>query len=563
MAIIGIDLGTTNSACGIFLDDGVKLIPNRLGDLLTPSVVGLDDRNHIIVGRTAKERLIQHSDRTVGAFKRMMGTRHQIKLGKQSFTATELSSLVLRSLKEDAETFLQAPVHEAVISVPAYFSDNQRQATKQAAEMAGLKVLRLINEPTAAAIAYGLNDRQQGTYMILDMGGGTFDVSILEFFEGVMQVHASAGDNFLGGEDFVDAMYKAVLAELKVDKNQVPAHLEQRILMQMETAKRRVSSEPEQKIELDFGVKQTEFSVTPEWFSSVVVPLLLRVKAPIERALNDAQLSPDDLDDVVLVGGATRMGVFRNAVGRMFGLIPSCHLDPDLVVAMGATLQAGLLARNEALEDIVLTDVCPYTLGTGVLNHDNPNAPSLLLPIIERNTTVPISIERMVQTSADNQTQVQVDVYQGEHRVADRNIRLGELTVPVPRGPRGQEKVAIRYSYDMSGLLEVDVRVLSTGKTYSTQIEQSPGMLSDSEIARGRERLAALKFHPRELEANQVLLARAERMYEASLGDKRHAIGEVTAQFEATLERQIPAEIEAARLRFAELLDSLDVEEWF
>lgn len=563
MAILGIDLGTTNSACGIYTADGVKLIPNRLGDLLTPSVVGLDDSGHVVVGRLAKERLIQHSDSTVGAFKRLMGARHQIKIGKQLFTATELSSLVLRSLKSDAETFLGEPIHEAVISVPAYFSDNQRQATKQAAEIAGLKVLRLINEPTAAAIAYGLNDKPQGTYMILDMGGGTFDVSILEFFEEVMQVHASAGDNFLGGEDFVDAMYQAIVSELKIDKSTVPAHLEQRILMQLETAKRRVSSEQNQLLTLDFGAQQHEFQITPDWFMAVVTPLLLRVKAPVERALRDANQNPSHLDDVVLVGGATRMGVFRNAIGRMFGVIPTCHLDPDLVVAMGAAIQAGLLERNEALDDIVLTDVCPYTLGTGVMNHVNPTGSDLFMPIIERNTTVPVSIEKEIATAADNQTQLLIKVYQGEQRLVDRNIYLGELLVPVPRGPKGREQARVRFSYDMSGLLEVDVAVVSTNKTYSTTIEQSPGMLSEQELARSRVRLAALKFHPRELEANQLLLARAERMYEANLGDLRQAIGQMLAQFEAVLDRQRPNEIERARTEFANALDSLDREEWF
>lgn len=563
MAIIGIDLGTTNSACGVFSNDGVKLIPNRLGDLLTPSVVGLDDSGHLVVGRLAKERLIQHSDRTVGAFKRMMGSRHQIKIGKQLFTATELSSFVLRSLKEDAETYLGEPVSEAVISVPAYFSDNQRQATKQAAEIAGLKVMRLINEPTAAAIAYGLNDNQQGTYMILDMGGGTFDVSILEFFEGVMQVHASAGDNFLGGEDFVDAMYEAIVNDLNIDKTAVPAHLEQRILMQLETAKRRVSSEQSQILALDFGSTQCEFNVTPVWFQEVVNPLLLRVKVPVERALRDANQTPSELDDVVLVGGATRMGVFRNAIGRMFGVIPSCHLDPDLVVAMGAAIQAGLIERNEALEDIVLTDVCPYTLGTGVINNGNPTGSDVFLPIIERNTTVPISIEKDISTAADNQTKLLIKVYQGEHRLVERNICLGELTVPVPRGPKGREAAKVRFSYDMSGLLEVDVTVVSTKKTYSTTIEQSPGMLSEQELAKSRDRLAAIKFHPRELEANQMLLARAERMYEASLGDLRDIIGQVLAQFEAVLDRQLPAEIDRARIEFSNTLDSLDREEWF
>ncbi|WP_444944660.1 Hsp70 family protein [Microbulbifer sp. ZKSA006] len=218
MAIIGIDLGTTNSACGVLTEDGVKLIPNRLGETLTPSVVGLDDSGKLVVGKTAKERLINHSGTTVAAFKRLMGTDHKISLGKQQFTATELSSLILRALKEDAETYLNEEVTEAVISVPAYFNDNQRHATKLAGELAGLKVERLINEPTSAAIAYGLHDKREGHFLILDLGGGTFDVSILEFFDGIMEVHASAGDNFLGGEDFVEAMIESILDEFNLKK---------------------------------------------------------------------------------------------------------------------------------------------------------------------------------------------------------------------------------------------------------------------------------------------------------------------------------------------------------
>ncbi len=561
MAIIGIDLGTTNSSCGIWVNDGVKLIPNRLGDLLTPSVVGLDDKNNLSVGRIAKERLISHSDKTVAVFKRLMGTEHKVTLGNKQFTATELSAIVLRSLKEDAENFLGEPVTEAIISVPAYFNDNQRHATKTAGELAGLKVERLINEPTAAAIAYGLHEKQEGTFLILDMGGGTFDVSILEFFDGVMEVHASAGDNFLGGEDFVEAMMNDVLNQLKIQKSSLTAQETNQLLMQMETAKRRIGTKEQQTLDLYLGKTHHEFIVTDEWFTKIATPLLLRAKRPIERALNDANMSPQAIDDVVLVGGATRMGIFRSTVGRMFGRLPSCHLDPDCAITMGAAIQAGLKSKDKALSDIVLTDVCPYTLGTDVVN-ENTNEGGYFLPIIERNSVVPISVTRRLVTAHDNQKQMRIGIYQGENRLVSKNIFLGNLTVDVPPAPAGKEAVDVRYSYDMNGLLEVDVKVESTGKTLNKVIEQSPGSLSPEEKEKSRQRLAAMKFHPREDETNRALLARGERLYESSLGEKREKIAQILADFDRILEKQNPVEIKKAATQLDSILNQLDTEEW-
>ncbi|AWF80662.1 molecular chaperone HscC [Microbulbifer sp. A4B17] len=562
MAIIGIDLGTTNSACGVLTDDGVKLIPNRLGEILTPSVVGLDDSGTLLVGKTAKERLINHSSTTVAAFKRLMGTDHKVSLGKQKFSATELSSLILRALKEDAETFLGEEVTEAVISVPAYFNDNQRHATKLAGELAGLKVERLINEPTSAAIAYGLHDKREGNFLILDLGGGTFDVSILEFFDGIMEVHASAGDNFLGGEDFVEAMIDDVLAEFDIKKEALSPRDLQNLYMQMESAKRRVSQQPEQKLELQLDGRSLQFQVTPEWFEKLSTPLLLRAKRPIERAMRDADLPPQKIDEVVLVGGSTRMAQFRSMVGRMFGRLPACHLDPDTVVAMGAAIQAGLKEKNSALDDIVLTDVCPYTLGTGVINEDNPQLGAYFMPIIERNTVVPVSVVRRVWTARDDQTQLCVDVYQGENRLVSKNVYLGEMTVPVPKKPKGEEAADVRYTYDMNGLLEVDVTVVSTDKTFNKLIEFTPGALSDVQKAEALQKLAKLKFHPREDEKNQAIIARGERLYESSLGEQREYIAKLLSSFDSVLERQNPTEIIKARTEVSEILDRLDGEDW-
>lgn len=561
MAIIGIDLGTTNSSCGIWTEEGVKLIPNRLGDLLTPSVVGLDDKNNISVGRVAKERLISHSDKTVAVFKRLMGTEHKVTLGNRQFTATELSAIVLRSLKEDAEEYLGEEVTEAIISVPAYFNDNQRHATKTAGELAGLKVERLINEPTAAAIAYGLHEKQEGTFLILDMGGGTFDVSILEFFEGVMEVHASAGDNFLGGEDFVEAMVNDVLAQNKLNRQDLSAQHMNQLLMQMETAKRRIGTKEQQVLSLQLGKQSIEFVVTDEWFTKIATPLLLRAKRPIERALNDANMSPQAIDDVVLVGGATRMGIFRSTIGRMFGRLPSCHLDPDCAITMGAAIQAGLKSKDKALSDIVLTDVCPYTLGTDVVN-ENTNEGGYFFPIIERNSVVPISITRRLHTVHDNQKQLRVGIYQGENRLVSKNIFLGNVTVDVPPAPAGRESVDVRYSYDMNGLLEVDVTVVSTGKSVNKIIEQSPGSLSPEEKEKSRQRLASMKFHPRDQETNRALIARGERLYESSLGERREQISRILADFDRILEKQNPAEIKKAATQLEEILNQLDTEEW-
>ncbi|WP_444916580.1 Hsp70 family protein [Microbulbifer sp. JMSA003] len=562
MAIIGIDLGTTNSACGVLTDEGVKLIPNRLGEILTPSVVGLDDSGTLLVGKTAKERLINHSSTTVAAFKRLMGTDHKVSLGKQKFSATELSSLILRALKEDAETFLGEEVTEAVISVPAYFNDNQRHATKLAGELAGLKVERLINEPTSAAIAYGLHDKREGNFLILDLGGGTFDVSILEFFDGIMEVHASAGDNFLGGEDFVEAMIDDALTEFDINKEALSPRDLQNLYMQMESAKRRVSQQPEQKLELQLDGRSLQFQVTPEWFEKLSTPLLLRAKRPIERAMRDADLPPQKIDEVVLVGGSTRMAQFRSMVGRMFGRLPACHLDPDTVVAMGAAIQAGLKEKNSALDDIVLTDVCPYTLGTGVINEDNPQLGAYFMPIIERNTVVPVSVVRRVWTAQDNQTQLCVDVYQGENRLVKKNVYLGELTVPVPKKAKGEEAADIRYTYDMNGLLEVDVTVVSTRKNFNKLIEFTPGALTEVQKVEALEKLAKLKFHPREDEKNQAIIARGERLYESSLGEQREYIARLLASFDSVLERQNPTEITKARTEVGEILDRLDSEDW-
>lgn len=566
MTILGIDLGTTNSACAVWKDGKTTLIPNQLNAFLTPSVVGIDQQGEILVGMSARHRLISHPGNTVAVFKRYMGTDYSINLGKRSFTAAELSSLILRSLKEDAEAYLGETITQAVISVPAYFNDVQRKATKLAGELAGLNVDRLINEPTAAAMVYGLHDKRDGVqFLILDLGGGTFDVSLVEYFDGVIEVHASSGDNHLGGEDFLEVLVNYYFEKTGIARRSLTANELQRVYEVLEGAKRKLSSEREIVIEQAVKSQQQPFSLTREEFDRIVHPLLNRVQLPIERTLRDSGVSPAEIDEVVMVGGATRMFAFRSLITRMFRRMPAANIDPDLVVAMGAGIQAGLKQKHADLDDVVLTDVSPYTLGVEILNEGDKNDKQggLFMPIIERNSIVPVSVERTLYTVSDNQKVVCINVYQGESRLVKNNVNLGELEVRVPPAKAGEESLNVRYSYDMNGLLEVDVTVNSTGKSHHTTIVNSASGLTEKEIDISREKLAKLKFHPREQAENRVLIARAERLYECSLGDKRDYISNLLSHFEQVLEKQNPVEIKKVAAQCSEILDSLEEDNLF
>lgn len=550
MTIIGIDLGTTNSACGVWKNGQVELIPNRLGDLLTPSVVHIN-KNEISVGNVAKEKLITDSTNTIAVFKRLMGTNYQIAIGKKNYTAIELSSLIISSLKEDAEAYLSEKVTEAVISVPAYFNDNQRLATKRAAELAGLTVERLINEPTAAAIAYGLHDKEDGSYLILDLGGGTFDVSLIEFFDGVMEVHASSGDNYLGGEDFVESLLKQFLKDKELSKDQLSPYELQLLMEKLEQLKRKISKNETFTVKLPTVFQELEWSINYEQFKEIVMPLLLRVRSPIQRTISDSGMGLNDIDEVILVGGATKLHLFKQMITQLFKRMPSSHLNPDLVVAMGASIQAGLKSKNKELDDIVLTDVAPYSLGIEIVDQE-------FSPIIERNSTVPISRVSQFHTVNDKQKSIEVSIYQGESRKVTKNILLGQLEVQVPPKPAGEETIDVRFSYDTNGLLEVDVTVNSTQKKYNKSIINSNLSLTDNDIEASRSKLSKMKFHPRETETNRAILARGERLYEESLGEKRQTVSSVMKEFEAALETQNEVEIKKAQSRVNELLDSIE-----
>jgi molecular chaperone HscC len=473
--IVGIDLGTTHSLVAAWLDGGPRLIPNALGGVLTPSCVGVDEDGSILVGEAARERLQTHPQQTASLFKRYMGSSRSVRLGDCDYRAEELSALVLRSLKADAEAFLGEPVTRAIVTVPACFSDAQRKATRWAGELAGLKVERLLNEPTAAALAHARHDAgSQARFLVFDLGGGTFDVSILEMFEGVVEVRASAGDNMLGGEDFTRLIADLAFANGVPEAARDDPRFMQRLVASSERAKRELSAGGTATLDVRYEDRSTRIAVDAAAFEKLAQPLLNRLWRPIERAMRDARIRAADLDSVVLAGGATRMPMIRALATRMFGRFPAVGHNPDEVVAMGAAVQAGMKMKDKALGEMVMTDVCPYTVGTGAVRQldDGSQAPGFFVPVIQRNTAVPVSRVERFSPATPEQKQIRIGIYQGESRMVRDNITLGELTIPILPGPGHGDGVDVRFIYDVDGLLEIEVTIVASGEVKRLAIER-------------------------------------------------------------------------------------------
>lgn len=560
--IIGIDLGTTNSLVAVWRDGKAELIPNSLGDFLTPSCVSLDEDGQVLVGKAARERLQTHPDRTASVFKRYMGSDKKIRLGDKQFRAEELSSFVLKSLKQDAEAFLGEEVTEAVITVPAYFSDAQRKATKVAGQLANLKVDRLVNEPTAAALAYGMHHfKDECKFLVFDLGGGTFDVSILEMFDGVMEVRASAGDNYLGGEDMTKVMVDAF-----IDKHEFPARVRndprfmQQLFASAEKAKRELSSNERAVMEVQTTAALLQLEFNEELLNKITAPLVKRLREPVERALRDTNLRSNQLDSIVLAGGATRMPIVKRLVTLMFGRFPLSEINPDEVVAMGAAVQAGLKMKDSALDEVVMTDVAPYSLGvdTAIVLSDNKTVGGQFSPIIERNSTVPVSRVKRYYPIEDKQDKLVFHIYQGESRLVKDNILLGKLEFPLEPLPSEENGVDLRFTYDVNGLLEVQATVLRNQQKHAMIIQGNPGLLTDEQIASRLSELEKIKMHPRDTLEIRTVLARADRVYQQLKGETRAWLTAQIAEFERVVESQNPKLIAPAQKRFVETLDEIE-----
>jgi len=555
--IVGIDLGTTNSLIAYFTEEGPKIIPNRLGKNLTPSVVSVDEEGTVYVGETARERKSLYPDTVAEAFKRSMGTEREYVLSGRHFKPEELSSLVLKVLKEDAESFLGEEVTEAVISVPAYFDDKRRKATKRAGELAGLKVERMISEPTAAAVAYGLYDKTQDTrFLVFDLGGGTFDVSILELYHNILEVRAVAGDNYLGGGDFTEVMAKLFLQKAKLQLQNLTEKEQARLYREAERAKCAINGNDKVSIGFLYKEEMLEQQITYKEYEEACEELLGKIREPVKKSLSDAGLKLSDIDEVLLIGGATRLVLVRDFLIRLFRKFPDTKLNPDETVALGAAVQAAMKERREEVKEVILTDVCSFTLGTEVVveYEEGKYEDGRFCPIIERNTVIPASHTERLFTARDNQTKVRVRVLQGESRFTKNNLFLGELEIEVPKGPKGQESVDVTYTYDINSLLEVEVTVVSTGESKKMIIKGQNNDLTDEEIKKRMEELAYLKVQPRDYEENRLVLLRAERMYEESLGDRRKKLDRYITAFEAALKGGDHDEIMDARDELNEIL---------
>ena len=481
--VVGIDLGTTNSCIAVQEGDQTTIIPNNEGARTTPSVVAFTKEGERLVGQLAKRQAIVNADHTIMSIKREMGTDYRVNIDGKSYTPQEISAMILQKMKRDAEDYLGEPVTQAVITVPAYFTDAQRQATKDAGTIAGLEVLRIINEPTAACLAYGENRKEEHKILVFDLGGGTFDVSILDVGEGVFEVLATAGDNRLGGDDWDNRIVEWMAAEFKkaegIDlKNDTMAM--QRLREAAEKAKIELSNMTETTISLPFitanqtGPKHLEMKLTRAKFEEMTADLLDRTVTPTQRALSDSGLSASEVDKILLVGGSTRMPMVQKKIVSLLGKEPTKGINPDECVAAGAAIQGAILKGDH--KDIVLVDVTPLSLGLETLG-------GVFTKVIERNTAIPVSKSQVFTTAANNQPQVEIKVLQGERSMAADNVKLGDFVLDgIPPAPRGIPQIEVTFNIDVNGILNVSAKDKGTGKTQKITIQSSN--LSKDEIER-------------------------------------------------------------------------------
>jgi len=482
--VIGIDLGTTNSCMAIMEGGEAVVIPNAEGGRTTPSVVGFSKTGECLVGQVAKRQMISNSERTVASIKRRMGSNYKVNIEDKEYTPQEISAMILQKLKTDAESYLGEKIEKAIITTPAYFTDAQRQATKDAGRIAGLEVLRIINEPTAAALAYGLDKEKDHTILVFDLGGGTFDVSILELGEGIFEVKATSGNNLLGGDDFDQRVVDWLVAEFKKDTGIDLRHDRmalQRLREAAEKAKIELSGVTTTNINLPFitadanGPKHLDINLSRAKFEDLTADLVEKTMGPTRQALADAGLEPKDIDRIILVGGSTRTPAVQEAIRNILGKEPHKGINPDECVAVGAAIQAGVLAGE--VKDILLLDVTPLSLGIETLGN-------VFTRLIERNTTIPTSKSQIFSTAADGQTTVEIHVLQGERPMASDNKTLGKfLLTGIPPAPRGVPQIEVKFDIDVNGIVNVSAKDLGTSKAQSITITGTSS-LSEEEIKR-------------------------------------------------------------------------------
>lgn len=555
MAVIGIDLGTTNSLASVYTENGVMVIPNSLGNRLTPSVVGLDDDGNVIVGEVAKERLITHPERTAAEFKRTMGTDRTYHLGEEVFSSQQLSSILLRKIVADAKAYLNEDIDEVVISVPAYFDDKMRTATKQAAEMAGIKCERLINEPSAAALAYlykhGWKD---GTYMVVDFGGGTLDVSIIDSFDSVMEIIAVAGNNHLGGKDINEAIYKHFCLVNNLQESSLTSEEKAIIYRMSETTKIALSTNPIAVMSVCLNDKEYSLSLDNNALIKIAHESFEKLFEPIKKVLKDSRLKPTDLEAIVLVGGSCKMPTVASYIEKITGVKPCSDIDPDTAISVGAGVYSGIKRKNQQLKDVVMTDICPFSLGVDC--HD-VNDDIVMSFIIDRNSMLPCSQIKSYYAIHDNQTEVNFRIYQGESIIPENNIYLGSLSIACPPTNRNAFIATCRMTYDINGILVIDV-TNKDNVTVSKTLVGNNVKLTEKEIETIKARLDNLRFSDDVDEESQLLISRAERVIEETISYERDFLMNALGVFKLTMNKGNTVEKRNAKEGFKNLLDQLE-----
>lgn len=559
--ILGIDLGTSNSLISFWNEGTVQLIPNQFGKFLTPSVVGIDENGEILIGEIAKERLITHPQLTASVFKRFIGTEKVFQLGKTTFSSIELSALILKSLKEDAASYLKQEYNEVVISVPAYFNNLQREATINAAELAGLTVKNLISEPTAAALAYGFHEKADQSLLVVDLGGGTYDVSLLELFDGVIQVEAISGDSSFGGEDFTQCIMQDFLLKTKHNAAQLTAEERALLYKKSDYLKVKLSIDKVAEFSITLQGKSYEYQLTQEEYKEICKNLIKKMRLPIMRVLNDAKMAVTDIDQIILIGGATKSILVREVVSKLFRKIPYTQINPEEAVALGSGIQAALKHNQAMVDELIMTDVCAHTLGVETVSQTQEGyIEGIFAPIIERNTSIPASKVRTFYTISDNQSQVIFPIYQGEQPRANENLKIGELTINIPPS-KANTPIDCRFSYDSNGLLEVSVSDLR-GNNQRVIIDNSGKFLTKEQIATSVKKMESLKIHPKDKSENRLLIAKLERLYAESTGTSREFIQSLLIGFNQVLQAQDVFEIQRYSTKLAKTIEQLERELW-
>ena len=531
MAILGIDLGTTNSLGAVFKDGNVQLIPNSIGEYLTPSVVSVDSKGNIITGAVAREMLITRPKSTVSEFKRDMGLSKDYTIAGKTFKPEDLSSFIIRSIVNDAERFLNEEIKDVIISVPAYFYDSQRVATKQAGVLAGVNVLRIINEPSAAALSAYYQRNQEEMFLVFDFGGGTLDISIVDCFDTIVEIMGVAGDNQLGGKDIDAAIADDFLLEHGISKDKVSISDRKKLLRSSERCKIALTEKESVSMFVRIEDKEYESIFDNERLIKICTPVFARIKGVLERVFLSSGLSVNDISKVILVGGSSNMPVIKVFLKMLFKDKPLVSGNASETVARGLGLYTGIIERYQGVADFVMTDLCPFSIGTSVNNEKNPENPYMSV-IIPKNSILPISRTESFTAVNLNQKEIRFDIIQGENAYANRNKKLGELIIDLPRNQKEKETVDVTYSYDIDGILVVDGKINSNGKTFHKVISNN---YSEKNLAAKIENLNKLKMGNDQSDVTKYIKGRLESLYQEIDSDRQLIVLDYIRQYDAFL----------------------------